>query len=110
MRARTPRFRGDARQANPALVDVLTEIASEVGATPAQLALQWLLLQQPWIVPIPGTKRIERLEEKAGAAAVDLTDAQLSRIRGRGGDPDPRRHYPEESDRMTNLEAPPPTA
>ena len=56
---KTPRFQGEALDANLALVDVLNRIAAETGATPAQLALTWLLHQQPWIVPIPGTKRIQ---------------------------------------------------
>ena len=95
MRARTPRFQGEALQANLALVEVLNRIAAEVGATPAQLALAWLLHQQPWIVPIPGTKRIERLEENVGAAAVELTDTQLVRAPRRGRpDPDRRRPLP----------------
>ena len=107
MRARTPRFQGEALQANLALVEVLTKIATEVGATPAQLALQWLLLQQPWIVPIPGTKRVERLEENVGAAAVELTAAQLSEIRAAADEIQiVGARYPEENDRMTNLEAP----
>ncbi|HYI57606.1 MAG TPA: aldo/keto reductase [Microlunatus sp.] len=111
MRARTPRFQGEALQANLALVEVLTKIATEVGATPAQLALQWLLRQQPWIVPIPGTKRLERLEENVGAAAVVLTDAQLSEIRAAADEIQiVGARYPEENDRMTNLEAPLPSA
>ena len=111
MRARTPRFQGEALQANLALVEVLTKIATEVGATPAQLALQWLLRQQPWIVPIPGTKRLERLEENVGAAAVELTDAQLSEIRAAADEIQiVGARYPEENDRMTNLEAPLPSA
>src|SRR5215204_646845 len=69
MRARTPRFQGEALKANLGLVEVLNRVAAEVGATPAQLALVWLLNQQPWIVPIPGTKRTDRLEENIGATA-----------------------------------------
>ena len=95
MRARMPRFQGEALEANLALVEVLNRIAAEVGATPAQLALAWLLNQQPWIVPIPGTKRIDRLEENVGAADVELTDTQLVRPpRGRRPDPDRRRPLP----------------
>jgi aryl-alcohol dehydrogenase-like predicted oxidoreductase len=110
MRAETPRFQGEALQANLALVEVLTQVAAEVGATPAQLALQWLLHQQPWIVPIPGTKRIERLEENVGAAAVELNDAQLARIRAAADEIQiVGARYPEANDRMTNLEAPMPT-
>ena len=111
MRARTPRFQGEALQANLALVDVLNRIAGAVGATPAQLALTWLLRQQPWIVPIPGTKRIERLEENAGAAAVELSDAQLDEIRAAADDIQIiGARYPEENDTMTNLEAPLPAS
>jgi aryl-alcohol dehydrogenase-like predicted oxidoreductase len=107
MRANTPRFQGEALQANLALVEVLGEVAAEVGATPAQLALQWLLHQQQWIVPIPGTKRIERLEENVGAAAVELSDAQLARIRAAADEIQiVGARYPEANDRMTNLEAP----
>jgi aryl-alcohol dehydrogenase-like predicted oxidoreductase len=107
MRANTPRFQGEALQANLALVEVLGEVAAEVGATPAQLALQWLLHQQPWIVPIPGTKRIERLEENIGAAAVELSDAQLARVRAAADEIQiVGARYPEANDRMTNLEAP----
>jgi aryl-alcohol dehydrogenase-like predicted oxidoreductase len=109
-RGRTPRFQGEALQANLALVEVLTRVAGEVGATPAQLALVWLLQQQPWIVPIPGTKRISRLEENVGAAGVTLTDTQLADIRSAADTIDIiGARYPEENDRMTNLEAPLPT-
>src|SRR5215203_6930943 len=83
MRARTPRFQGEALKANLALVEVLNRVGAEVGATPAQLALVWLLNQQPWIVPIPGTKRTERLDENIGAAEIELTDTQLSDLRAR---------------------------
>ena len=103
-RGRTPRFQGEALQANLALVETLNRVAAEVGCTPAQLALQWVLNQKPWMVPIPGTKRIQRLEENVGAAAVELSDAQLAEIR----DAADRivitgARYPEELDRMTNL-------
>ncbi len=107
MRARTPRFQGEALQANLALVDVLTRVSREVGGTPAQLALVWLLRQQPWIVPIPGTKRIERVDENVGAAGVRLSDAQLAEIRAAADEIEiVGARYPEENDRMTNLEAP----
>ncbi|MBB1515549.1 aldo/keto reductase [Tessaracoccus sp. MC1679] len=103
-RGRTPRFQGEALQANLALVETLNRVAAEVGCTPAQLALQWVLNQKPWMVPIPGTKRIQRLEENVGAAAVQLSDSQLAEIR----DAADRivitgARYPEELDRMTNL-------
>lgn len=68
-----PRFAPEARKANQALVDLLGEIAARKGATPAQVALAWLLAQKPWIVPIPGTTKLHRLGENIGAAAVQLT-------------------------------------
>ena len=110
-RGQTPRFQGEALQANLALVEVLKRIAAEVGATPAQLALVWLLNQQPWIVPIPGTKRVERLEENVGASQVELTDAQLADLRAAADQVQiVGARYPEAQDRMTNQEAPLPTA
>lgn len=72
-----PRFSADARKANQALVDRLAEIAKAKGVTPAQLALAWVLAQKPWIVPIPGTTKLHRLEENLGAARVELTAADL---------------------------------
>ncbi|MGH3188595.1 MAG: aldo/keto reductase [Streptosporangiaceae bacterium] len=80
VRAILPRFAAEARAANQALVDLLGRVAEEKGATPAQLALAWLLAQQPWIVPIPGTRRLQRLEENLGAAGVELTSADLAAI------------------------------
>jgi aryl-alcohol dehydrogenase-like predicted oxidoreductase len=79
-RTRSPRFATDARAANMAVVDLLTRIAERKAATPAQIALAWLLAQKPWIVPIPGTRKLERLEENLGAASVELTDADLREI------------------------------
>ena len=75
-----PRFTPEARKANQALVDLLGEIAEQKKATPAQIALAWLLAQKPWIVPIPGTRKLERLEENIGAAAVELTSDDLREI------------------------------
>jgi aryl-alcohol dehydrogenase-like predicted oxidoreductase len=75
-----PRFTPEARQANQALVDVLGKIAARMKVTPAQLSLAWLLAQKPWIVPIPGTRRLERLEENIGAAAIELTPGDLHEI------------------------------
>ncbi len=80
IRSRFPRFTPDARKANQPIVDLLTQIAAERNATPAQIALAWLLAQKPWIVPIPGTRRMERLEENIGAAAVELTADDLRDI------------------------------
>ena len=79
-RTRSPRFAPDARAANMAVVDLLTRIAERKRATPAQIALAWLLAQKPWIVPIPGTRKLERLEENVGAASVELTDSDLREI------------------------------
>jgi aryl-alcohol dehydrogenase-like predicted oxidoreductase len=79
-RSLLPRFTPEAMQANQALVDLLGRIAIRKDATPAQIALAWLLAQRPWIVPIPGTKRRERLEENLGAADVDLTKDDLAEI------------------------------
>ena len=75
-----PRFTAEARKANLALVDLLTKVAQQKKATPAQIALAWLLAQKPWIVPIPGTTKPERLKENLGAAAVDLTADDLRQI------------------------------
>ena len=75
-----PRFTPEARKANQALVDLLGEIAERKKATPAQIALAWLLAQKPWIVPIPGTTKLHRLEENIGAAAVELTPDDLREI------------------------------
>jgi aryl-alcohol dehydrogenase-like predicted oxidoreductase len=75
-----PRFSPEARTANQALVDLLGQIARERGATPAQIALAWLLAQRPWIVPIPGTTKLNRLEENTAAAGVDLTAHDIAEI------------------------------
>jgi aryl-alcohol dehydrogenase-like predicted oxidoreductase len=75
-----PRFTPEARKANQALVDLLGEIAARKQATPAQIALGWLLAQKPWIVPIPGTTKMHRLEENIGAAAIELTPADVREI------------------------------
>jgi aryl-alcohol dehydrogenase-like predicted oxidoreductase len=76
-----PRFSPEARKANQALVDVIGVIAASMKATPAQIALAWLLAQRPWIVPIPGTTKLHRMEENVGAAAIELTPDDLRRIR-----------------------------
>jgi aryl-alcohol dehydrogenase-like predicted oxidoreductase len=97
-----PRFTPEARKANQALVDLLATIAERKKATPAQIALAWLLAEKPWIVPIPGTRKLERLEENLGAAAVELTSGDLreiesaaSRITVQGA------RYPEHLERLT---------
>jgi len=75
-----PRFTPEARKANMALVDLVKSVAERKRATPAQIALAWLLAQKPWIVPIPGTTKLHRLEENLGAAHVELNDADLKQI------------------------------
>jgi aryl-alcohol dehydrogenase-like predicted oxidoreductase len=75
-----PRFTPEARKTNQAMVDLLGQIADRKRATPAQIALAWLLAQKPWIIPIPGTRRPERLEENIGAADVYLTTDDLREI------------------------------
>jgi aryl-alcohol dehydrogenase-like predicted oxidoreductase len=75
-----PRFTPEAMQTNQALVDVLKTIAEQKKATPAQIALAWLLAQRPWIVPIPGTTKMSRLEENVAAANVTLSGADLANI------------------------------
>jgi aryl-alcohol dehydrogenase-like predicted oxidoreductase len=99
-----PRFAADARKANQAVVDLLREIADRKNATPAQIALAWLLAQKPWIVPIPGTRKLERLDENLGAAELELTvddlrdiNAAASQITVQGA------RYSEENERRTNL-------
>ncbi|XVV12549.1 aldo/keto reductase [Actinoplanes sp. CA-131856] len=104
MRLSLPRFSAEARAANQALVDQVAAIAAGKGATPAQIALAWLLAQKPWIVPIPGTRRLERLEENLGGATVELTQGDLAEIEAAlakvavVGD-----RYTESAERKTNL-------
>ena len=102
LRSRIPRFAPEARKANQALVDLLAAIADRKKATPAQIALAWLLAQKPWIVPIPGTTKPARMEENIGAAALALTpddlrdiDGAASKITVQGA------RYPEELERLT---------
>jgi len=80
IRSRLPRFTPEARQANQVVIDLLARIGEQKGATPAQIALAWLLAQKPWIVPIPGSRRLERLDENIGAIAVELTPEDLREI------------------------------
>jgi aryl-alcohol dehydrogenase-like predicted oxidoreductase len=75
-----PRFAPEARKANQVVVDLLREIANRKKATPAQIALVWLLAQRPWIVPIPGTTKLHRLEENLGAATIELSSGDLRDI------------------------------
>jgi len=81
-RSRLPRFTPEALKANQALIDLLGRIAKKKNATPAQIALAWLLAQKPWIVPIPGTTKLHRLDENLGAAKVELTSDDLRDIEG----------------------------
>jgi aryl-alcohol dehydrogenase-like predicted oxidoreductase len=101
-RSNLPRFTPEAMKANQALVDLLGQIAQRKKATPAQIALAWLLAQKPWIVPIPGTTKLDRLEENIGAVAVELTPDDLreiestaSKIKIEGA------RYPERLEQMT---------
>ncbi|AOR79313.1 aldo/keto reductase [Novosphingobium resinovorum] len=80
-RSTVPRFQTDALEANRALVELVTSLAAEKNATPAQVALAWLLAQRPSIVPIPGTTKLHRLEENLGAVALELSEPDLARIR-----------------------------
>ena len=102
-RNQLPRFTPEARKANQALVDLLGQIAQRKKATPAQIALAWLLAQKPWIVPIPGTTKLNRLEENVGAVAVELTPDDLgdiedaaSKVTVQGA------RYPEHIEQMSN--------
>jgi aryl-alcohol dehydrogenase-like predicted oxidoreductase len=99
-----PRFTPEARKANQALVDLLGRIGQKKKATPAQIALAWLLAQKPWIVPIPGTTKLERLDENIGSTAVELSAADLrdietaaSKITVEGA------RYPERLEKLTGL-------
>ena len=80
VRSRLPRYTQEALKANRVVVDLLSRIGEQKGATPAQIALAWLLAQKPWIVPIPGSRKLERLDENLGALAVDLTPDDLREI------------------------------
>ena len=103
IRSTIPRFTPEARKVNQVLVDLLGSIAQRKNSTPAQIALAWLLVQKPWIVPIPGTRRLSRLDENIGAVAVELTPDDLrdiesaaARITVEGA------RYPENLERQTN--------
>ena len=103
IRSRLPRFAPEARVANRVVIDLLARIGEQTGATPAQVALAWLLAQKPWIVPIPGSRKLERLDENIGALAVELKpgdlleiERALSRITVQGD------RYPQDLMHMTN--------
>lgn len=102
LRSKSPRYTPEARKANRVVVDLLASIGEQKGATPAQIALAWLLAQQPWIVPIPGSRKLTRLDENIGAVNVELTpddlreiEQALSNITIQGD------RYPQELQRMT---------
>jgi aryl-alcohol dehydrogenase-like predicted oxidoreductase len=98
-----PRFNAENRKANQALVDRLAGIAQRVGGTSAQVALAWLLARKPWIVPIPGTTKLHRLDENIGAAAITLTDEELHDIERAASDiPIHGARYPEAVERLSN--------
>jgi aryl-alcohol dehydrogenase-like predicted oxidoreductase len=104
IRSKIPRFTPEARKANQALVDLITEIGARKGATSGQIALAWLLAQKPWIVPIPGSRKLERLDENIGSTALELLpndleeiEVALSKVTVQGN------RYTEEQERMTNL-------
>jgi aryl-alcohol dehydrogenase-like predicted oxidoreductase len=104
IRSRLPRYTPEARKANRVVIDLLARIGEQQGATPAQIALAWLLAQKPWIVPIPGSRKLERLDENLGALAVELTpndlreiDSALSTMTVQGD------RYPENLQKMTGL-------
>ena len=102
-RSRMPRFTSEAIKTNQAVVDLLRKIAAQKNATPAQIALAWLLAQKPWIVPIPGTTKLHRLEENIGAIAVELTAADLRDIENAAAKIEVKGdRYPEDLERMTN--------
>ena len=103
-RSALPRFTPEAMKANQAVIDLLDRIAKQKNSTPAQIALAWLLAQKPWIVPIPGTTKLNRLEENIGAASIELTaedlleiDTAAANIQVKG------ERYPEELQRLTGL-------
>jgi len=103
IRSRIPRFSAEARKSNWVIVDLLLKLGEKKGATPAQIALAWLLAQKPWMVPIPGSRKLERLDENLGALAIELTpgdlqeiEAALSLITVQGA------RYPQEMQRLVN--------
>ena len=104
IRTSIPRFTTDALQANRALVDLLAAIATDLQATPAQVALAWLLAQEPWIVPIPGTRKLHRLDENLAAADLELSPDALARIEDAAAQVSiTGARYPDHLEKMTNL-------
>jgi aryl-alcohol dehydrogenase-like predicted oxidoreductase len=103
-RSKLPRFAPDALKTNQALIDLLGRIASKKKATPAQIALAWLLAQKPWIAPIPGTTKLNRLEENIGAVALQLTSDDLREIESASSNIKVEgARYPEAIEKMTGL-------
>jgi len=103
-RASLPRFTSEALKVNQAFVDLLGSIARQKNATPAQIALAWLLAQKPWIVPIPGTTKLSRLEENIGAVSIELTSEDLAALNeGAGKLQAEGARYPERLEKMTGL-------
>jgi aryl-alcohol dehydrogenase-like predicted oxidoreductase len=103
-RSTIPRFAPEARKANLALVELLSTIAAKKGATPAQIALAWLLAQKPWIVPIPGTTKLHRLEENLGAAALELSADDILQIENAAAQVEIQgARYPEHIEKMTGI-------
>ena len=104
LRSRIPRFTADARKANQPLIDLLTATAKRKQATPAQIALAWLLAQKQWIAPIPGTTKLTRLEENIGAMSIELTPEDLQEINSSASKITVQgARYPDDLERMTNL-------
>jgi aryl-alcohol dehydrogenase-like predicted oxidoreductase len=102
LRGTLPRFTPEARKANQALVDLLGKIAERKKATPAQIALAWLLAQKPWIVPIPGTTKLKRLEENIGAPSIELSSEDLREIESAASKIEVQgARYPEKLEQMT---------
>jgi aryl-alcohol dehydrogenase-like predicted oxidoreductase len=98
-----PRFSPENRKANQAFVDVLADFAKQKKATPAQIAIAWILAQKPWMVPIPGTTKLHRLEENIGAASVTLTAGDLRQIEDTASEIEPQgARYPEAMQRLVN--------
>ena len=103
-RSTLPRFTPEARKANQAVVDLLASIGKQKGATPAQIALAWLLAQKPWIAPIPGTTKLSRLEENIGAVSIELTADDLHQINETAANITVEgNRYPEHLEKMTGL-------
>ena len=103
-RSSVPRFSAENRKANQALVELVTSFAAQKRVTPAQIALAWLLAKKPWIVPIPGTTKLARLEENLGALAIDLTPEDLRAIDGGAAKIEAHgERYPEWLEKMTGL-------